>query len=228
VKSKSIIRDGKTDEERKQARLSNPFLTSELIGFMQDVGKRYHGCELENYILGGSGYSKKHTASQASFKSTMAAVKNDLSCIIESGKNVVLFGTCGTGKDHMLTVLAKEAFRQGFVVKYMNGASFRGRIRDGIGSDETEESVIREFRKPDVFWLADPVSVGGKMTQFQLEFLYRIVDARYKDGDKPIWVSVNTEGMGSLTEILGAATVDRLLHGAVTFQCDWPTARLIG
>lgn len=144
---------------------------------------------------------------------------------IASGTNIILFGSMGTGKDHLLAAVTRAAIMQGKIVDWWNGMDLFGRVRDRMSSDDSEEAFVRVLTRPNVLYISDPLPPGGEpLTAFQMQFLSRVVDARYSRG-KPIWLSVNTLGRKDFEARLGAPIVDRLCDRALAYFCNWPSYR---
>lgn len=145
--------------------------------------------------------------------------------VSENGKGLILFGSVGTGKDHLMMGIAKKLYYHHKSVMWTNGTRLKARMRGCIGRDgESESEVIRDFCKPDFLWISDPVIASNPMTTFQTEFFHGIVDARYME-KKPILLTINVEDGVELESALGAAAVDRLKSSGFAHYCDWKTQR---
>jgi DNA replication protein DnaC len=73
--------------------------------FLRTVGARYQSCTLQNFVC-----------SSPSQRQAVAALEVYASDIVErlaSGQNILLFGSCGTGKDHLLASLARAVLLEG-------------------------------------------------------------------------------------------------------------------
>ena len=144
---------------------------------------------------------------------------------IAAGVGIVLFGPSGSGKDHLLSALAKRAVAMFHSVSWWNGADLFGAMRDRIGEAQSEEAFIRRLESPDVLVLSDPLPPAGPLTDFQATTLYRIVDRRYRMR-KPTWVSINVASGEEADRRLGTAITDRLRDGALCLHCKWPSHRM--
>ena len=150
-----------------------------------------------------------------------AANSNEL---IPKGKNVILLGPKGTGKDHLLMALAKEVLRcSGFCTKWENGCDMQQRFRESAASNRPTIPVI--FDAPlDILWISDPLPPSGVLSEFQQTAMFSVIDARYSNL-RPTWVTINVENGEEAERRMGAQTVDRLRHDALVLVCNWPSFR---
>lgn len=144
---------------------------------------------------------------------------------IAAGRNVVLFGPPGTGKDHLMVAMmrvAAQMFAQ--MVEWQNGLDLYGDLRDGIDRHESEARRLDALSQPDVLALSDPVPPKGDLGGFHQQFLFRLIDRRYRDM-RPTWITVNATDRADMAKVIGAAVVDRIAHGALCLDCSWPSYR---
>ncbi len=140
-------------------------------------------------------------------------------------RNAILYGPCGTGKDHLAMGLLREVVRVRPVTSAaVLGQDFFAGIRKKIGADRDEAEVIAEFSGPGVLILSDPLPPSGALTEWQAACLFRLVNNRYAKG-LPTWITINIRDGNEAVERMGAATWDRLRHDAWVFRCSWPTFR---
>lgn len=198
-------------EQQFNARVSNNW--SE---FSRRVGDRYKDCSLDNF--------NESTDEQKQVLRNLRAYAEAIRENAKAGRGVLLFGPKGTGKDHLLTGLAKYVIANGGSVAWRNGVDLFGDVRDAIASEGSEREFVSSLVKPHVFYLSDPLPPSGKLTEFQSSMLFRILDGRYR-AMKPTWVSVNATGRQDLEDRLGAQNADRLRDGTLTLFCGWPSYR---
>jgi DNA replication protein DnaC len=199
-----------------EAKAKTRSVNSQMLSIVQAAGDRYRGCRLET------------------FEVTTAYQKRVLAMVTEYGQNLterrlerqglVLFGPVGTGKDHLAYSLALTAAMQGMTVKWINGQSWFGRVRDAMDTSESEESIISEIERPDLAVISDPLPPIGDLTQHQATMFYRAIEARYCRGKITI-TTVNVADDAEADRRMGAATWDRLCHGAWKIHCAWPSYR---
>ena len=180
-------------------------------------GARYKPCRVSNYVCG----CEKQTAMVGSVRDYLT----DIGANIKAGVNVLLFGPAGTGKDHILAAMMREAvLGAGADVLWRNGADLHGEVRDRIGTDSSEGGFIRKLVQPAVLAISDPVPPIGKLTDFQMQTLFRIVDGRYSHV-RATWATLNVRNREEAIERMGGQVVDRLSHDALAIWCDWPSYR---
>jgi DNA replication protein DnaC len=186
--------------------------------FRESIGQRYRNATLDNY--------RAETDRQQKVVTQLRAYLQNAKTEIARGRGVMLFGTVGTGKDHLLSAMGKVLVSSGCNVLWTNGmdlyAALRDTMRDGAG--RTEASIVEEYAAVRLWILSDPLPPSGGLTDYQASALYQILDCRYRNM-RPTWCSLNVAGIKEAQERLGAAIVDRLRDGALAIQCDWPSYR---
>lgn len=185
------------------------------------IGPRYVDCRVSNFKL----YRiPAELARQQPVIDGLTAYGESIEKNIKAGRNVVLFGPPGTGKDHLLVGLAYAACSTGHSVRWINGVDLYADVRDSIDSQRNERELLNEFVLPDVLVISDPVPPWGGLTAFQSQFLFRLIDRRYR-WRKPIWITANVADSAEASERIGAQAIDRLKDGALTHHCNWESYR---
>lgn len=188
-----------------------------LAKLIQLRGERYAKCGLDNFATDGQQLP-------CAAVSKLRAYCQDIAKNAEEGIGVFLFGPCGTGKDHLAMGVAKafiRATRQH--VSWASGAMLFEQLRDSFDGKKTEGEVMSPHLKAPLLWISDPLPVRGELTQYQVEALYRLVDARY-NARRPIVMTANIEpGTADLT--LGPAIARRLRESMIRVHCNWPPFR---
>ena len=188
---------------------------------IQDAGKRYAGCRLDNFTISTDPAiaTKQGIAIEA-----LTKLVAHLDEHIESGGNVILYGPPGTGKDHLLFGLLREAVRRSVRVTWCNGQDLYGSFRDNIDSDDTEARLIRRYCESPVLAISDPVPPKGDVSNFAASMLYRIVDGRYRRR-LGSWFTVNVATADEGSQLLSGPVFDRMRDNAVAVFCNWPSYR---
>jgi DNA replication protein DnaC len=141
--------------------------------------------------------------------------------------NLVLYGSVGTGKDHLLAALLYAAAHAGLSAAWVNGQEVYSRFRDAMDTKTSEASLMADFTRPDVLGISDPIPPvvdPNKPAAWRTELLFRVLDARYRDM-KVTWVTCNAEDPKDAAAKLSEPVFDRLKDGAVLVPCFWPSFR---
>jgi DNA replication protein DnaC len=188
------------------------------------LGTRYEGCRVENFQISDD---DEIGESQRRVRDSVWDYCRHMPEAVGAGQGLLLFGSAGTGKDHLLSAcLRAAALKHLFVVHWVNGMDLYGDLRDLIGEDKiTESAFLSRLIRPDILAISDPLPPGDEpLTKFQSEMLSRVLDARYRRG-RPIWVTVNVSSRQELNKRMGATLADRIVDKALTHFCHWPSHR---
>jgi DNA replication protein DnaC len=150
----------------------------------------------------------------------------DLTQRVKTGRGgLVLFGRPGTGKDHLAVAAGYAAiFQHGYSVRWIHGLDLFAKARKIISTNGDEEHFIREFVKPKILILSDPIPPKGDASQYNADVLMRIVDRRYRSR-KPTWLTLNVIDGEEAERRLASPIVDRVRHGSLCLECNWPSYR---
>lgn len=181
---------------------------AELVGA---AGARYRDCTFDNFRC----EDKQQVAVVKALREYVASDCSD---------SVILYGPVGTGKDHLAFAICRHAIKTGKTVRWINGQTWFGMVRDAMDTERPEASLVSALAGPDVLCLSDPLPPIGTLTQHQATMLYRVVDGRYARGVATI-CTINVADNDEADARLGAATWDRLCHGAWKMRCEWDTFR---
>lgn len=179
-------------------------------------GRRYAGCTFESY------------REENDKQKTAVDKLRDHAADPESlgSRNVVLFGPKGTGKDHLLMALAREAFtKHGMTTIWIQGLDLHSKLRQELFNNTLSELFGTESeRTAPLLWISDLLPPTGALTESQQSQLLGFIDHRYND-ILPTWVSMNVSGGEEAESRIGAQVVDRLRHDALVLHCNWPSYR---
>ena len=213
----SVISDGKavlSDREMDEVRAK--------WCCMDSFGQRYRECSLSNY--------------DATTDSQRAAVEVLRQHVLDfPDRNVLIYGPCGTGKDHLIAGLARSLMQsewkpspRGYSlhrhpIGVFDGMSLFDTLRDRI-SDRDQVDLTKDSARYPIVYISDPTPLSGALSQFEQRHLYRILDARYREL-KPTWMTCNVSSRDQLDECIGVRNSERILDGATSIYCDWPSYR---
>ena len=178
-------------------------------------GDRYKGYLFENYRVTDPSQGKAVEMVREWGESVKDRVAN---C-----ESLVLYGKVGTGKDHLAFAAARLAIlKHGATFGWRNGRALAGEFRDAMDSQKStsEAEIVRELKRPDVLVLSDPLPVAGELTPYQVDILYRVLDARYAAG-RPLIVTLNAADEADADRRLGPPLWDRIQDRAWIVPCRW-------
>jgi len=177
-------------------------------------GARYLDRTFSNYVA--------NYPAQKKVLATLRRYAAELPEHVKAGRNLLVIGTVGTGKDHLLAAVARRAvLAHGIHVLWATGSALFNAFRQEVdGSD----AASRRCREAAILAISDPIPPAGTLTPFVAERLFGVIDARYS-ARKSTWVTCNVAGRSELEQAVGVQTVDRLIDGALVVTCDWPSYR---
>jgi DNA replication protein DnaC len=193
--------------------------------YLETRGKRYQSCRFANFECTDE---KQRLAVGAILR-----YRDNLKENLSNGKNLVLFGPSGTGKDHLMTAMVHASIGtttvstcqwQANEVAWTDGPSMFARVRDEMSNDVEGVGIVKRLKATWLLAVSDLVPPSGKLTDFQTEVIYMILDYRYNHV-KPTFLSINVRNRAELDAGLGVAVAERLIDNAVTVSCDWPSYR---
>lgn len=186
----------------------------------RQIGRRYLQCRVDNFTIQPGEFGQRQQAVVDDLRNYGLAMET----AVPAGKNLILFGPPGTGKDHLAVGLTWRACSLGFTVRWVRGCDLFSEARDGIDQQTRERDFVEQFTKPDVLVISDPVPVYGELTRSQALLLYQIIDRRYRDL-KPVWLTLNVASGQEASQRIGEQTMDRLSDGGMVIACEWPSYR---
>jgi DNA replication protein DnaC len=205
------------DWERRQEQLDRSLRLTDL---QNDLGPRY-SCRRATL----DAFEVYHPAQQQVLD-RLRAWKAAWPTPLKEGKGLMLYGPCGTGKDHLLAALLYQAVGDhGLTARWTNGTVLYSRFRDVMHArDTTEEQILDHYAKPDILAISDPIPPSGEVTAFQVGQLFMLLDERYRSM-KSTWITLNVTSEADAQARLSLPLFDRLREGAELVRCYWPSYR---
>lgn len=180
--------------------------------------ERYLGCRLENWQAHGD---KQQTAKQQLEEFASRIEEHTL-----AGRNLLLYGTVGTGKDHAMVALLHRLNYSGMdplpAMSWLRGIDITATAKEQLGRP-VHRRYSDEWR-PAVVAISDPALTGDELLWYARQRLYQIVDDAYADRTS-VWLSVNASNRQQLEEMLSPQVVDRVADNCVAIHFDFPSHR---
>jgi len=185
---------------------------------LKDVGRRYRDTTLRSYLVGNDKYrSKRQTALDA-----VVLYLTSAKATIFQGVNLILFGTCGTGKDHLAIGLARSCAIRGLSARSISGQElFAAAERARRNGHDAIDPGLKTCR---ILVLSDPLPNAVTPTVPEAKLLMQLLDARYRAA-LPTIVTANAECEQDLRDAIAGPLEDRVFGGAVTVEMKWPSCR---
>lgn len=127
---------------------------------------------------------------------------------------LVLYGSFGTGKTHLLSAMCNEALEQhGIIGRFTSVSKLFSAIQVAIQYHEDYHAIIEKAVRTDLLVLDDIDKV--KWTQFREDVYFEIMDAR-SIHERPTAISTNK--LDELAEYVGQAVCSRLKIGQIALE----------
>ena len=187
------------------------------------VGHRLAYCSFKSYQVTEETASNR--PSQRDVWNQIESFAWDLPTRTKTGGGLVLFGRPGCGKDHLAVAAGYVGILQhGYSVQWIHGLELFELARRLIRVDGDESGFVREYVKPKILIVSDPIPPKGDASQYNADVLMRIVDRRYRES-KATWFTLNVLDGEEAERRLASPIVDRVRHGSLCLECNWPSYR---
>jgi DNA replication protein DnaC len=185
------------------------------------VGERYADCMFRNFNVGHDEDTKHRERAKHAVFEYAADIANNRA----KGRNLILFGSCGTGKDHLAAAVVRTALGSGFNVAYARGSILMDEMLEAVKAGEVIDS---KYLKWDFLLISDIEPRADKETSdFFKSKMLDLIDARYR-ACLPTIITSNVSNREQLVKAIGQRTVDRLLQDAVLVRMEWNSYRTGG
>lgn len=143
--------------------------------------------------------------------------------ILAAKKNtsLILSGQAGTGKTHLATSIAIDVMRQGRQALFRNVPEMLDELRERARNHDDFYYTMRKYKDVSCLVLDD---LGKeKTTQAGLDYLYQIIDYRYRNGKQTI-VTTNAQSMEGLKNRWNEGAIEPLISRLLE-NGTWVTIR---
>jgi DNA replication protein DnaC len=131
---------------------------------------------------------------------------------LEAGRGLWFMGPVGTGKTTLAMLVSKAALKAGRSVAIYSLPRLLNEIRDGHRAERSHIELLDRLTAVDLLHLDD---VGAeRTTDWVLEVLYSIVNARYEDRRSMV-ITTNLDDRKALCDQITERTVSRLTEMCV-------------
>lgn len=191
----------------------------------QIVGRRHARCEFANFDVGTDEWRAKR---QEWLRIAMEYAR-DLDDHLRTGRNLILLGPVGTGKDHLAVSVLRVAVGRGISCCYRRGSMLIEEMRRS--NVEKGVRVPHRYRSVPLLAISDieprRSESQGQATDFEERAFLDLIDSRYC-AQLPTIVTTNAVGRSALNRVMGPPLVDRLLEGAIGIATSGPSYRQWG
>jgi DNA replication protein DnaC len=137
-------------------------------------------------------------------------------------KNLIIHGDIGTGKTHLLCVMAQTRND----TQYWRFSDIIRRVKDTFvsGATETESMVLNELSRVGVLIIDEIGRQNG--TKFEGNFIFDLIDNRYNNCLPTVLCSnLEVNGDPSIATYIGTAAMDRINENSAVVVCNWRNFR---
>lgn len=188
------------------------------LRLMRDAGRRYADASFRSFSIGNDKFTARR---KDALQQAVSYFRSGETTILK-GKNLVLYGTIGTGKDHLAVAVAKACCACGLSARFVTGQAI---VESGDRSRRYGPDVVDQgVRTCRVLVLSDPLPNAADLSDSETRHLLHLVDHRYRNL-LPTIVTANACSREELMEFLRGPLGDRLLSGSTVVEMRWPSHR---
>ena len=147
---------------------------------------------------------------------------------VQKGTSLILAGKAGTGKTHLAIAIAIETMKRGRQALFRNVPELLDELRERARNYDDFYQMMRKYKDVSCLVLDD---LGKeKTTQAGLDYLYQIIDARYRNGRQTI-VTTNALSIEGLKNRWNEGVIEPLIsrileNGEYVRICEGENRRL--
>ena len=189
------------------------------------AGKLYAGATLQSFKLHGT-YEEQRR--QRVVLDRLKDYCDGIGRHIDNGHNVIFTGSCGTGKDHLMVGMVREAIKAGcYEIQYATAYEIYDSLREAIRGNTSQAEVLGDLYRPKLLIISDVLPMNNALTDYEGEMLFRLLDTRHRRL-KATWVNINVKSRAEAVAKIGEKILDRLEADGFTLTFEWADYRLKG
>lgn len=186
------------------------------------AGSRLAPCTLGNWKPWGTPEEQERQKQVLDAAKEFAA---QIGLHIADGRNLVLIGSVGTGKDHLTMGLLRFALQAGCTsLDWTTGVRFFGSYRDGITRQTPEEETTNGWCRAKILVISELLAANETLPDWQLSQLWSVLDQRYRNR-MPTWLSINVETRKDAVAKIGEKILSRLEDPGLVLRFFWSDHR---
>ena len=187
-----------------------------------EAGPRYATATIDSFELHGEpGQQVRQAAVIGQIREYVQHIGRN----IDKGHGVLMSGTCGAGKDHLMIGMVREAIRAGcYDVMWLSAADMFGDAKDALRTSVSMREFLDAWGKPELLVVSDLVPMNQPLTPFEGELLFRLVETRARRL-KATWVNFNIGSRQEAVDKIGEKILSRLEQDALVLNLQWSDYR---
>lgn len=186
-------------------------------------GFRYAGCTDKTFLIERCGNQKQRQQASDVISRLDLFIENMPERLKSGSGGLFLCGVPGTGKDHLLMWVMREAIiRYGFSVHWIDGLEFLAMCKGN--NFRNQDDLVEKCTSAQILAISDPVPPRADIGAYDLGLLRRITERRYSLS-LSTWITTNLGTIDDAKQLLTSALLGRMLHGSEVFECNWESSR---
>ena len=150
----------------------------------------------------------------------------DIKAKPRGGINLILSGSCGTGKTHLACAVLRETIRSSKTGMYMLNDTMLRRIKSRWDNAKGgEDEIIEKFSRVDLL-VIDEVGMKENSFPWERDSFFEVINGRYEQMLPTIIVSnLSVTGEISIKSYVGQRSFDRLIEHSKVILMNWESFR---
>lgn len=186
------------------------------------AGPRYAGATIDSFELhGDNAQQERQRATIARIRDYVASIRRN----IAQGRGVLLSGTCGAGKDHLMIGMIREAINAGcHDVLWLSAVDMFGDAKDALRTSVPMREHLEMWTRPELLVISDLLPMNQALTAFEGEILFRLIETRTRRC-RSTWANFNIGNRQDAVDKIGEKILSRLEQNALVLNLQWSDYR---